>query len=132
MNKTLALGMAVLALSGAQFALAGGDAELIALDKKWGESQGSDAIQTLLADDLVAIGPQGLGSKADLVADAASAEAPEGPYMAGDYKVNFLASDVAIMTHSTGGDDPHWSMHVWHKRDGKWQVAATASTPQGK
>ena len=33
------------------------------------------------------------------------------------------------MTHSVGGDEPHWSMHVWQKQDGAWKVAATASIP---
>ena len=54
---------------------------------------------------------------------------PAGPYMAGNYKTHFVSADVAIMVHSTSGDDPHWSMHVWQRVEGKWQVAATATVP---
>jgi hypothetical protein len=103
--------------------------KLIELDKKWGQAEGADAIAPLLADDILAIGVEGLGSKNEMLEEAESAEPATGPYEAGDYKVEFLNDDIAIMVHSTGGAEPHWSMHVWQKQDGNWRVAATASVP---
>ena len=102
---------------------------LVQLDKEWGESQGPEAIEPLLADNIVALGSEGVAGKAQMLEAAASDDAPTGPYIAGDYDVRFLSEDVAVMVHSAGEPDPHWSMHVWQKRDGKWQVAATASVP---
>ena len=54
------------------------------------------------------------------------------PYMPGDYKVQFLSDDVAIMVHSTPPPEAHWSMHVWQKVDGEWRVAANANIPAGE
>jgi Domain of unknown function (DUF4440) len=102
---------------------------LIRLDKVWGEAAGPDALEPLLADDILAVGSEGVGSKAAMLEAAASADAPSGPYVAGDYEVRFLSDDIAVMVHSAGAPDPHWSMHVWQKHDGKWQVAATATVP---
>ena len=102
---------------------------LIQLDKEWGESQGAETLENLLADDIVALGAEGMAGKAQMVEDAASADPASGPYVAGDYQVNFLSEDIAVMVHSAGDPDPHWSMHVWQKQDGKWQVAATATVP---
>jgi hypothetical protein len=102
---------------------------LVQLDKEWGEAEGPEALEALLADDILALGLEGVGSKAQILEAAASDDAATGPYVAGDYDVRFLSKDVAVMIHSAGEPDPHWSMHVWHKRDGKWQVAATATVP---
>jgi hypothetical protein len=105
---------------------------LIELDKKWGSAQGADAagvLDGIIADDVLAVSGEGLGSKAAMLEEAASEDAPAGPYIAGDYKVRFLDDDTAVMVHSAGEPDPHWSLHVWEKRDGKWQVVATISTP---
>jgi hypothetical protein len=102
---------------------------LMQLDKAWGEAAGPEALQPILADDILALGPEGVGSKADMLEAAASDEAPTGPYVAGDYEVRFLDDDTAVMIHSAGAPDPHWSMHVWQKQDGNWQVAATATVP---
>lgn len=106
--------------------------KLIELDKKWGQAEGADAIAPMLADDLLAIGVEGLGSKKAMLEAADTAEPMSGPYEAGDYKVQFLSDDVAVMVHSTGGDEPHWSMHVWQKQNGEWRVAATAGVPMVK
>lgn len=54
---------------------------------------------------------------------------PAGPYDAGDYKVDFLSDDVAVMVHSVAGPEPHWSMHVWQRQAGKWKAVATATVP---
>ena len=102
---------------------------LIELDKKWGESVGADALAPLLSDDILAIDVEGLGGKAEMLAAADEAEPATGAYDAGDYKVQFLSDDVAVMVHSTGVPEPHWSMHVWQKLDGEWRVTATASVP---
>jgi hypothetical protein len=102
---------------------------LIDLDKKWGESQGADALAPLLSDDILAIGVDGLGGKAEMLAAADEAEPAAGPYDAEGYKVRFLSDDVAVMVHSADGPEPHWSMHVWQKLDGEWHVTATASVP---
>ena len=102
---------------------------LVQLDKEWGEAEGPEALEALLADDILALDLEGVGSKAQMLEAAASDDAATGPYVAGHYDVRFLSKDVAVMIHSAGEPDPHWSMHVWQKRDGKWQVAATATVP---
>ena len=107
--------------------------ELIALDKEWGAAaQGQaavDAIEKIIADDVVAISGTGVGSKANMIEDAQSDDAPVGPYVADQYSVKMLADDIAVMTHHAGDPDPHWSMHVWQKKDGNWQVVASATVP---
>ena len=102
---------------------------LIELDKKWGESEGADALAPLLSDDILAIGVEGLAGKAEMLKAADEEEPATGAYDAGDYQVNFLSDDVAVMVHSTRVPEPHWSMHVWQKLDGEWRVTATASVP---
>jgi len=99
------------------------------LDKEWGESVGPEALAPLLSDDVLALGSEGIGRKADMLEAAESDGEPTGPYVAGDYEVRFLDDDTAVMIHSAAAPDPHWSMHVWQKQDGKWQVAATATVP---
>ncbi len=105
---------------------------LVQLDKEWGLAQGPEAVEHLIADNIMALGSDGVTGKAQMLEAAASDDAPTGPYIAGDYDVRFLSEDVAVMVHSAGEPDPHWSMHVWQKRDGKWQVAATATVPIGE
>jgi hypothetical protein len=102
---------------------------LVQLDKEWGEAEGPAVLEALLADDILALDLEGVGSKAQMLEAAANDDAATGQYVAGDYDVRFLSKDVAVMIHSAGEPDPHWSMHVWQKRDGKWQVAATATVP---
>lgn len=105
---------------------------LIELDKEWGGAQGAEAaaiLDGILADDVLAVDGQGIGSKAQMLEAATADDAPTGPYVAGDYEVRFLDDNTAVMAHSTGEPDPHWSLHVWKKRDGKWLVVASISTP---
>jgi hypothetical protein len=102
---------------------------LIELDKKWGESEGADALASLLSDDVLSIGVEGLAGKAEMLEAADEAEPATGAYDAGNYKVQFLSDDAAVMVHSTQVPEPHWSMHVWQKLDGEWRVTATASVP---
>jgi len=107
-----------------------GDADaLIQLDKEWGSAPGTDAFSHFIADGILALGPTGVTGKTEMIEAAANADAPTGPYVAGDYEVRFLSKDIAVMVHSAGAPDPHWSMHVWQKQDGKWRVAATAAIP---
>ena len=102
---------------------------LIQLYREWGESEGPAFLESLLDDNIVALDSEGVVGKAQMLEDAASEDAPTGPYVAGDYDVRFLSENVAVMVHSAGGPDPHRSMHVWQKRDGKWQVVASATVP---
>ena len=102
---------------------------LIELDKKWGGSEGADALAPMLSDDTLAIDVEGLTGKAEMLAAADEEEPATGAYEAGDYKVRFLSDDVAVMVHSTPAPEPHWSMHVWQKLNGEWRVTATASVP---
>jgi len=102
---------------------------LIELDKKWGESEGADVLASMLSDDILSIDVEGLVGKAEMLKAADEAEPATGAYVAGNYKVQFLSDDVAVMVHSTQVPEPHWSMHVWQKIDGEWRVTATASVP---
>ncbi|MFQ5549219.1 MAG: nuclear transport factor 2 family protein [Woeseia sp.] len=129
MNIKTIFGCAICLIMVGAVAYADESDALVQLDKEWGEAEGPEAIEPLLADDIVALGLEGVGGKSQILEAAASDDAPTGPYVAGDYKVRFLSKDVAVMTHSAAEPDPHWSMHIWQKRDGKWQVAATATVP---
>lgn len=104
---------------------------LIALDKQWGESsvKGDTAASAkILADKVVSVTETGVrGKEAEL---AALKPEPAGTrYEPTDYKVTFLNPDTAIMTHGTKGTDAHYSLHVWSRKGGKWQVIATSTTP---
>ena len=110
-------------------ALADDTATLISLDKQWGESEGSDALDGLLLDSVIAVTDSGLNDKNAMLEAADNAEPSTEPYMAADYKVQYLSADVAVMVHSTAPPEPHWSLHVWQRVDGQWRVAATASVP---
>ena len=129
MRTTKILSLATILLLSAGFASAGDADKLIELDKKWGESEGADALAPMLLDEIIAVGADGIGDKEAMLEEADDAEPATGPYEAGDYKVRFLTEDIAVMVHSTPMPEPHWSMHVWQKVDGKWRVAATAAVP---
>ncbi len=106
-------------------------ADVIAGDKAWGAAGtkgDADAAAKLLADDLISVSEEGVtGKKGEL---AAIKPAPAGTqYDPTDYKVVFLDKDTAVMTHGTKGADPHYSMHVWSRKSGQWQVVATSATP---
>ncbi|MCJ7557619.1 MAG: nuclear transport factor 2 family protein [Gammaproteobacteria bacterium] len=113
-------------------AYADDSAKLIELDKEWGSTDGSAAVERLVASDALVVGEKGLVTQAEMIAAAATDEPMTGPYVAGDYQVRFLSADVAVMVHSADTPASHWSMHVWHKTDGKWQVAASATVPQAE
>ena len=125
------LGCAFCLIMTGTIANAGDTDALIQLDKEWGESQGTETLELLLADDIVALGVDGIVGKAQMIEAAASYDSAPEPYVyvSGDYKVNFLSKDIAVMVHSAGDPEPHLSLHVWQKHDGKWQVAASATVP---
>ena len=117
--------------------------DLIKLDKQWGEAglHGDTAVlETILADDFMGVSPTGVATKAQNITEAKT-NAPNitnATYVADAYAVRFLDPNTAVMTHSAlekGLDkgkeytEQHWSMHVWVKRDGRWQVVASQSTP---
>ena len=103
-------------------------ATLIALDKQWGESaaKGDKSVsEKLLADQVVSVDENGVMGKQAMIADLKPA--PAGTrYEPTAYKVTFLDPDTAIMTHSTKGADSHYSLHVWSRKGGTWQIIATS------
>ncbi len=102
---------------------------LIALDKEWGNTADTETLSQILADELIAIAPNGLATKEDQLADSAAAGDQAGSYEADQYKVVFLDDNTAVMVHHASTPDAHWSLHDWVKRDGRWQVVATSTTP---
>jgi ketosteroid isomerase-like protein len=104
---------------------------LIELDHQWGAAgmQGDMAsVEALLSDDLVSVTEEGVRGKDEELAD--NQPAPAGTtYEPTDYQVVFVNDDTAVMTHGTEGDEAHYSLHVWAKVDGNWQVVASSTTP---
>jgi uncharacterized protein (TIGR02246 family) len=122
---------------------ASAEQELIALDKSWGDAglKGDSAVlESILADDFVGNSPTGVATKAQNIAEAKT-NAPNitnATYVADEYTVRFLDPNTAVMTHRATEkglnkgkeyNDQHRSMHVWVKRDGRWQVVASQATP---
>ena len=117
--------------------------ELISLDKEWGEAglRGDTAVlERILADDFIGNSPTGVATKAQNIAEAKTnaANITNATYVADEYTVRFLDPNTAVMTHRAvekGLDkgkeynDQHRSIHVWVKRDGRWQVVASQATP---
>ena len=104
---------------------------LIALDKQWGESatKGDTTVAAkLLADKVVSVTETGVRGKQGELADM-KPEPAGTRYEATDYKVTFINPDTAIMTHGTKGTDAHYSLHVWSRKGGTWQIIATSTTP---
>ncbi len=103
---------------------------LIALDKQWGESitKGDKTVsEKLLADNIVSVDENGMMGRSAMLADIKPA--PAGTrYEPTAYKVTFLNPDTAIMTHGTKGADAHYSLHVWSRKGGSWQIVATSMT----
>ena len=103
---------------------------LIALDKQWGESivKGDKTVsEKLLAEKVISVDENGVMGKQAVVADIKPA--PAGTrYEPTGYKVTFMNPDTAIMTHATKGADAHYSLHVWSRKGGTWQIVATSMT----
>jgi hypothetical protein len=131
MKRTLvALATLLVMFTAAAYAADETDA-LIALDKQWGESVvkgDTTAAAKVLADKVVSVNESGVKGKQGVLAD--TKPAPAGTrYEPTDYKVTFINPDTAIMTHGTKGTDAHYSLHVWSRKGGTWQVLATSTTP---
>ena len=129
--KTILVASATCLVMFAAAARAADDTEaLIALDKQWGESatKGDRTVsEKLLADKVVSVDENGVIGKQAMVADIKPA--PAGThYEPTDYKVTFMNPDTAIMTHATKGSDAHYSLHVWSRKSGTWQIVATSMT----
>ena len=110
-------------------------ADLIERDKAWGAAGtkgDAEAVAKILADNLVSVSNKGVTDKKGEL--AANEPAPAGTqHEPTDFTVTFLDKDTAIMTHGTKGADAHYSMHVWSRKSGQWQVVATSTTPvEGK
>lgn len=117
--------------------------ELIRLDREWGTaSMKGDAafLNSIYADDYSVVTAEGTRNKQQVieatVKDAAAIKSPS--YASDNYVVRFIGNDTAIMTHTgiasgiEGGkpfNDPHRSIHVWVKRNGRWQVFSTFAAP---
>jgi hypothetical protein len=132
MRKTSMVALAGVLLAGfGGTAYADDQADLIARDKAWGAAgvKGDrEAVAKLLADNLVSVSDEGVTDKKGEL--AATEPVPAGTkYEPMDYKVSFLDKDTAVMTHRTAGPDAHYSMHVWSRKSGQWQVVATSTTP---
>jgi|SRR6185437_2031127 len=130
--KSILVSIATVTVMFAAAAHAADDTDaLIALDKQWGESvdKGDTSVTAkLLADKVVSVSETGIVGKQAELADIKPA--PAGThYEPTDYKVTFINPDTAIMTHSTKGADSHYSLHVWSRKGGKWQIIATSLTP---
>ena len=127
--KSLLVAVATLLVMFAATARAADDTDaLIALDKQWGESviTGDKTVSAkLLADKIVSVDQNGVMGKQEMLADIKPAPAGSR-YEPTGYKVTFMNPDTAIMTHSTKGTDAHYSLHVWSRKGGTWQIIATS------
>ena len=113
--------------------------ELISLDKQWGEAglRGDTAVlERILADDFMGATATAVSTKAQNIAEAKTnaADLTNATYTADEYTVRFLDPNTAVMTHKAvekgmnkGKEytDQHRSIHVWVKRQGRWQVVAS-------
>ena len=130
--KSILVTFATLLVMFTATARAADDADaLITLDKQWGESvvKGDTTVSAkLLADKVVSVAESGVTGKQSSLADMKPA--PAGTrYEPTDYKVTFINPDTAIMTHATKGADAHYSLHLWSRKGGTWQIIATSTTP---
>src|ERR1700730_17564912 len=115
---------------------------LISVDKERGQSGADTAkLDKIIGDNLLAVGTKGEAQdKQQLIADnkATSAGVQNASYMPDEYKFEMLSPDVVVMTHraTTKGmqndkevTESHRSLHVFQKRDGRWQIVANAQLP---
>ena len=130
--KKLAIAIALIALVGVAFALTETKDDLIQFDKEWGMATlkaDRAALEKIYASDILAVFPEGMAEgRAQMLEGLEPAETTN--YVTSDYKVKMLGSDTAVMAHNGGsGENAYRSLHVLVKKDGKWQVVATASIP---
>jgi hypothetical protein len=128
--------------TGEKVASKSAEQELISLDKQWGEAglRGDTAVlERILADDFMGATATAVATKAQNIAEAKTnaADITNATYTADEYTVRFLDPNTAVMTHKAvekgmnkGKEytDQHRSIHVWVKRQGRWQVVASQAT----
>lgn len=132
--KRTCLGLGTLLILFAANVVADDTQALITLDKQWGDAVGKGDKTTaakFIADGSISVDDKGMKNKQQQLDDIRPAAAGD-KYEAVDYKVTFLNPDTAIMTHSTKGADAHYSLHVWSRKGGTWQVIATSTTPAAR
>jgi hypothetical protein len=115
---------------GSTGALAQGDLEkgLIKLDRMWGEATKPEELKKMLLEKFILVDGDGISTRQQLMNEMAKEASPAAPYAAADYTFHKIDDNNLVMVHSAGsGKDKHWSMHVWHKADGKWRVVASSS-----
>jgi len=118
---------------------------LISLDKQWGEAGADSAkLDKIVGDNLLSVGTRGEAqNKKEMIADnvATSSGVQNSSYKADEYKFEMLSPDVVVMTHRgtikgmvNGKEETesHRSLHVFEKKDGRWQVVANAQVPIAK
>ena len=115
---------------------------LIALDKQWGEAAGDSAkLDSIISTGVVAIGTKGEAQDKQQLITAnkdTSAGVTNNSYVADQYRFEMLSPDVVIMSHRATSKgtkngkevtEMHRSLHVFHKQNGRWEVAANAQLP---
>ena len=133
---------------GYERAFQAGDVEqgLIKLDKEWGAAQGKGdeaALARILASDFVGSSAEGLADKAKTIADAkaGTGRAAQTTSTYDDYVVRLVGTDTAVMTHRAttktqkegkAVEEQSRSLHVFVKRDGRWQAVASQAIPIAK
>jgi ketosteroid isomerase-like protein len=117
--------------------------ELIRLDREWGMASmkgDSAALNRIYADEYTEARFSGPVNKQkiieEIVKDAANLKNPV--YTSDNYNVRFIGNDTAVMTHTgvaSGIDngkpfnEPHRAMHVWVRRNGRWQAFSSFGGP---
>ena len=148
MKKLLTIFLAMVIFTSLAFAQGSkNEQELIKLDKDWSaaiERGDRDALNRLIADDFTAGG--GTENKTQYIErtlknakeDVASGDLKNYAVTPSTYSVKFKGGEMAVMTHvskETGVykgqsfTDYRNSLHVWMKRDGRWQVVASEGAP---
>ena len=126
--------LAPVLLSAAIAAIADDKADLIALDKKWGEARlkgDMTTVGSMLGDDVVSVSEAGVRNRAEELADNAPITDVTA-YEPTDFTVTLINPDTAIMTHGVKGGDAHYSLHVWARKGGSWKIIASSTTPAKK
>jgi len=120
---------------------AGTAAQLEALERQsWVAWQSHDGkfFEGFLSDDHVEVGPRGTTTKASVVAGVTSPVCHVESYAVGDFHVNEIAADAALVVYhaeqktTCGGTpvpSPVWATSVYVKRAGRWQNALYEQTP---
>ena len=110
--------------------------ELIKLDKEWNDANTHhDAAfyEKFIAEDYLRLGGRGEVFKKDDEVNFIKSDTRQGMSLIGDDYVVHVYEESAVMTHRyllKVGDDVRvgHSMHTFVKRQGSWQVVATATS----